>query len=90
MIAPRNEVAHLTSRISLYYFWHTRFGGQGAQWQEKFHNQYIEMKARNFMPPKYRKERMKRIAAGEISEATVVYVQNWMHEGDGYDPSLAY
>jgi len=84
----RQEVKHM-DQLALFQYYNTIFAGQSDNWQEKFCKQFLDQQARNFSPPKYRKSRRHRANAGEKSPATIVVVEDWMHFGEGYDPSWA-
>jgi hypothetical protein len=78
-LPPRKEMIGKT-QIGLFQHYKTVFDGQGKAWLQRFCDQYAEQVKRDFQPPLYMKVRRKREMAGE----TVVMVEDWMTEGDGY------
>ncbi|TDB64383.1 helix-turn-helix transcriptional regulator [Arundinibacter roseus] len=82
-IKPRKEVAEKTE-IGLFQYWKVIMEAQGDAWLRKFASQYIEQKGKNFEPPKYLKSKRLRYKAGEMKQEVVVYVEDYMNDGEGY------
>jgi hypothetical protein len=84
---PRKEV-NGKNQIALFQYYNVIFAGMGKKWQETFCNQYLAQQAIDFEPPKYLKpKRQRQMAdrnAGSRIPATVVYVQDWMSDGNGF------
>lgn len=80
---PRNEVAG-KDQLALFQYYNVIFAGLGKKWQEAFCKQYLDQQARSFAPPAYLQRRRKRAYAGEVSQATIVQVEEWMQDGDWY------
>lgn len=83
---PRKEVDG-KNQIALFQHYNVIFAGQGKKWQEAFCNQYLAQQAVDFEPPKYLKPKRQRQMA-DRTPATVVYVQDWMSEGEGFYSEL--
>lgn len=82
-IRLRAEVAEKTE-MGLFQYYRVIFAAQGGDWLERFCKQYVDQKAVDFMPPKYLRSRRHRQRAGEMMQETVVYVESWMEDGEGY------
>lgn len=78
-VPPRKEMIG-KSQIGLFQHYKTVFDGQGKAWLQRFCDQYAEQVKRDFQPPLWAKVRRKREMAGE----TVIIVEDWMTEGEGY------
>ncbi|GAB2780545.1 hypothetical protein GCM10027275_25120 [Rhabdobacter roseus] len=81
---PRKEVAGKTE-IGLYLYYDAIFAGLGTQYKDRFNRMYQDRYSTGFKPPSFQAAKRARRAAGEVSPATIVYVEDYMQgDGEGY------
>lgn len=81
---PARKGVENLSLMELYHYWWGVFRGFGKTWEDKYLQQYIDQQSRAFLPPKIQRPRRQRELADRPTPATMVYVESWMEQGEGY------